>query len=176
MGNNRLQKNNRLTRGLLLGAITVGALAVPVAPAIAQPLTIPGVGGFEVPGMPPAGSIAPEAVVTHGQRAVDAAQTKIGAPYVWGATGPDTFDCSGLVQWAYRQAGVSVPRTTYDQVKGGSAVGKGDLQPGDVVLFNGAEHVGLYAGGGMVVHASTSGQPVKKAPLDSMPFFAARRY
>ncbi|WP_027500043.1 C40 family peptidase [Rhodococcus sp. UNC363MFTsu5.1] len=176
MSKHRLQKNNRLTRGMLLGAITVGAVLIPVAPAMAQPLSIPGLGNIEIPGLPPAGAISPNAVVSHGQRALDAAQTKIGAPYVWGATGPDSFDCSGLVQWAYRQAGVSVPRTTYDQINGGTPVGKGDLQPGDVVLFYGTEHVGLYAGGGMVVHAPTPGQSVKRAPLDSMPFTAARRY
>ncbi|MFF0816964.1 C40 family peptidase [Rhodococcus sp. NPDC003318] len=190
----RSSRTSRTVRGLVVAtAITAGVLALPAAPASAAPVTIPGVGTVEVPWLPPVpqGSApqspapaVPESVVpkvpaplyTHGQRALDAALSKLGAPYVWGAAGPDSFDCSGLVQWAYRQAGVSVPRTTYDQVKGGSPVGRGDLQPGDVVLFSGAEHVGLYAGDGIVVHAPTSGQPVKRAPLDSMPFFAARRY
>lgn len=166
----------RTVRGLVVAvAIAGGVLALPHTPASAAPVTIPGIGTVDVPG----GSSVPRVqtpMYTHGQQALDAALSKLGAPYVWGATGPDAFDCSGLVQWAYRQAGVSVPRTTYDQVNGGSPVGRGDLQPGDVVLFSGAQHVGLYAGDGTVVHAPTSGQPVKRAPLDSMPFFAARRY
>ncbi|WP_139277692.1 C40 family peptidase, partial [Rhodococcus marinonascens] len=125
------------------------------------------------PGPPPPAPVSP---VTHGSQALAAAKSKIGSPYVWGATGPNAFDCSGLVQWAYQQVGVSLPRTTYDQVNSGIPVERGDLQPGDVVLFNGAQHVALFEGNGMVVHASTTGQPVKEAPLDSMPFYAARRY
>ncbi|MGW0041143.1 C40 family peptidase [Rhodococcus sp. NPDC003348] len=169
------RRTSRSVRGLVVAAaIAGGVLALPAVPAAAQPITIPGVGTVEIPG--PGSAPLPAPMATNGQRALDAALSKLGSPYVWGATGPNAFDCSGLVQWAYRQAGVSVPRTTYDQVNGGSPVGRGNLQPGDVVLFNGAEHVGLYAGGGMVVHAPTTGQPVKKAPLDSMPFYAARRY
>ncbi|MFC9788678.1 C40 family peptidase [Rhodococcus sp. NPDC127528] len=181
MAKHRAKQDHRLrrsVRAIAVGAaITGGVLALPAAPAMAAPITIPGVGSFDIPGLPalPPAPGAP-IVASHGQRALDAAQTKLGAPYVWGATGPNAFDCSGLVQWAYRQAGVSLPRVTYDQVNGGSPVSKADLQPGDAVFFYGAEHVGLYAGGGMVVHAPTEGQPVKRAPLDSMPFFAARRY
>lgn len=190
MGKHSAKRNNRLRRSvrgtILAAAIAGGVMTVPAVHASAAPIAIPGVGTVDVPGLPavPAppvpqpgpGFATPAPLATHGQRALDAALTKLGSPYVWGASGPNAFDCSGLVQWAYRQAGVSVPRTTYDQVKGGSAVGRGDLQPGDVVLFYGAEHVGLYAGNGMVVHAPTEGQPVKRAPLDSMPFYAARRY
>ncbi|MDH6289454.1 C40 family peptidase [Rhodococcus opacus] len=194
MAKHRLRRGNRLqfsTGSLLIAAgVGVGAFLLPVAPAAAEPITIPGIGTFEVPGVPPVppapapnpgplpGPLpAPPALPsTHGAQALAAAESKIGSPYVWGATGPNAFDCSGLVQWAYKQAGISVPRTTYDQVNGGSPVDKGSLQPGDLVLFNGANHVGLYAGNGTVVHAPTSGQPVKQAPLDSMPFYAARRY
>jgi cell wall-associated NlpC family hydrolase len=109
-------------------------------------------------------------------RVLAAAESKIGAPYVWGATGPDSFDCSGLVQWAYAQAGVSIPRTSYDQAVGGTPVSRDDLQPGDVVLYYGGEHVGIYAGGGEIVHAPTSGESVERAPVDSMPYYLARRY
>lgn len=113
---------------------------------------------------------------TQGQQALAAAESKLGAPYVWGAAGPGSFDCSGLAQWAYMQAGVSIPRTTYDQAVGGVPVSAQDLELGDLVLFYGGEHVGLYAGNGEVVHAPASGQSVKRAPLDSMPFYRARRY
>src|SRR5690606_17875376 len=104
------------------------------------------------------------------------AQSKIGAPYVYGAAGPNAFDCSGLVQWAYQQAGLSVPRTSYEQASAGRAVSISDLLPGDVVSFYDGSHTGIYVGGGNVVHASTSSQPVKVAPLSSMPVDGARRF
>ncbi|MFD4469308.1 C40 family peptidase [Rhodococcus sp. NPDC058505] len=172
----RTTRTHRSVRHAAVAAAVVGgALLLPAVPALAAPVTIPGVGPVELPGGG-APAPAPAPMATHGTAALDAALSKLGAPYVWGATGPNSFDCSGLVQWAYRQAGVSVPRTTHDQVNAGSPVGRGDLQPGDVVLFSGAEHVGLYAGDGTVVHAPTTGQPVKKTPVDAMPFHAARRY
>ncbi|MFZ2176751.1 MAG: C40 family peptidase [Rhodococcus sp. (in: high G+C Gram-positive bacteria)] len=200
MAKHRLRRGNRLqfsTGGLLTAiGVGVGAFMLPVTPAAAEPITIPGIGTFDiprVPALPPVPNPAPLPVPnppslpgtppslpalpsTHGAQALASAESKIGSPYVWGATGPNAFDCSGLVQWAYRQVGVSVPRTTYDQVNGGMPVDKGSLQPGDLVLFYGAQHVGLYAGNGTVVHAPTTGQSVKEAPLDSMPFYAARRY
>jgi cell wall-associated NlpC family hydrolase len=113
---------------------------------------------------------------THGQVALDAAMTKLGAPYVYGAAGPNAFDCSGLVKWAYQQAGIEVPRTSYAQLAAGTPVSLDILQPGDVVLFYGGGHAGLYAGDGNVIHASTAGTPVKIAPISSMPVAGARRY
>ena len=176
-----------LRRILVAGAITAGAVILPAAPAMAAPITIPGVGTFEIPeipGMPPLPAqvpapnapapVAPQ--VTPAAKAVQAAETKIGAPYVYGASGPDSFDCSGLVQWAYKQAGVSLPRTSYDQAAAGTPVSKADLRPGDVVSFYGGSHSGIYSGNGNVIHASTSGVPVKVAPVDSMPSDGARRY
>lgn len=117
------------------------------------------------------------APTSKGQQILEAAQTKVGAPYVWGATGPDSFDCSGLTSWAYSQAGIDIPRTSQAQSSGGTQVAKGDLQPGDIVSFyGGATHVGIYAGDGQILHASTEGVPVGYAPLDSMPFNNAVRY
>ncbi|AVP69130.1 NlpC/P60 family protein [Rhodococcus hoagii] len=163
-------KNTRLTRttrGLLLGAVAAGAVMIPAAPAMAQPFTAPSWGSSSIEATPVAGS---------NQAVANAAQSKVGSPYVWGATGPSSFDCSGLVQWAYKQAGKSVPRTSYDQVGGGTSVSKANLQPGDVVAFYGAEHVGIYIGNGSVVHAPTEGENVKISPLDSMTFSGASRY
>ncbi|WP_068275973.1 NlpC/P60 family protein [Aldersonia kunmingensis] len=109
--------------------------------------------------------------------ALQAALTRTGAPYVWGATGPSAFDCSGLVQWAYRQVGKSLPRTSQAQAEAGTPVNREDLQPGDVVTFySDASHVGLYAGNGLVLHASTFGVPVGVSPMSRMPFHNARRY
>jgi peptidoglycan DL-endopeptidase CwlO len=93
--------------------------------------------------------------------AVNAALSKQGDPYVWGATGPNSFDCSGLTQWAYKQAGVSLPRSTYSQETVGTSVSQDDLQPGDLVFFYGGGHVGIYIGSGQIVHAPTEGENVK---------------
>lgn len=109
---------------------------------------------------------------------VDAARLAIGAPYRWAATGPGAFDCSGLVVWAYRQIGVHLPRTSQAQATGGQPVSRNDLEPGDVVVYYpNASHVGLYAGDGRVIHASTTGRPVAEVPIDAAgPFNRARRY
>lgn len=120
---------------------------------------------------------APAPEVSAGQKILDAAQTRVGSPYAWGATGPNSFDCSGLTSWAYQQAGISIPRTSQAQIGGGAQVAKSDLQPGDIVAFySGASHVGIYAGNGQVVHAPYSGTSVSYAPVDSMPFYGATRY
>lgn len=109
---------------------------------------------------------------------VAAVRTRIGSPYAWGATGPDRFDCSGLVVWAYAQAGISVPRTSQQQAASGVAVARADLQPGDVIAYYAnASHVALYVGGGQVIHASTYGRPVAEVPIDAAgPYRNARRY
>ena len=110
-----------------------------------------------------------------GYAALQAALSKLGSPYEYGAAGPGSFDCSGLVQWAYKQAGVSVPRTSQAQAGVGTPVAQQDLQPGDIVAFYGGGHVGIYAGNGNVVHAPDYGQPVKVAPMRYMDFTTARR-
>jgi cell wall-associated NlpC family hydrolase len=96
--------------------------------------------------------------------AVRAALTRLGCPYVWGATGPDRFDCSGLVQWAYAQAGVALPRTTYDQIHVGIPVSRSDVQPGDLV-FPHTGHVQLAIGDNLVIEAPYSGASVRISPL-----------
>nr|WP_067833588.1 C40 family peptidase [Nocardia lijiangensis] len=108
--------------------------------------------------------------------AVEAARGKIGSDYSMGATGPDAFDCSGLVQWSYEQAGVDVPRTSYAQLASGTPISQDQLEPGDVVSFYGGGHSGLYAGDGQVIHASTYGTGVVMSPMSSMPYAGARRY
>ncbi|MGJ7909143.1 NlpC/P60 family protein [Actinopolyspora sp. H202] len=94
--------------------------------------------------------------------AVNIALGKQGSPYVWGAKGPNSFDCSGLVQWSYAQAGVDLPASTRTQIDAGRAVDLDRMKPGDVVFYyDSASHNGLYIGGGEVVHAPTTGQTVK---------------
>lgn len=112
-----------------------------------------------------------------GNKALQIAMTRIGSPYVWGATGPNAFDCSGLVYWAYRQLGVTLPRSSQGMAVGGLAVPAKDIQPGDlVVYYSDASHVGLYAGNGQVLHAPTFGQTVQLAPLHHAPIKTIRRY
>jgi len=110
--------------------------------------------------------------------AVQAAISKIGADYEWGAVGPGTFDCSGLMVWAYKQAGKTLPRTSQAQLGGGTAVSRDDLKPGDLIIYYpDAHHVGMYVGEGYVVHASTFGVPVAVVPVDKGgPYHSARRY
>lgn len=112
-----------------------------------------------------------------GGEAVRAALTRIGAPYVWGATGPDQFDCSGLMVWAYQQQGKTIPRTSQAQLAGGTRVPLDQLKPGDLVgYYPGVTHVGMYIGNGQVVHAPTFGVPVQVVPLNAMPVQGAVRY
>lgn len=95
---------------------------------------------------------------------------------MWGATGPNAFDCSGLVLASYRSAGVSLPRTTYAQIGAGQRVSRSELLPGDLVFFySGITHVGLYIGDGQMIHAPNPSAPVRVAPIDEMPFAGATR-
>lgn len=122
-------------------------------------------------------SLLADLVPGSGTSALAAALTRIGDPYVWGATGPRQFDCSGLVQWAFKQVGKDVPRTSSQQARYGTPVPKDQMQPGDVIFFySDISHVGIYAGNGLMVHASTFGVPVAVAPINTTPFHSARRY
>lgn len=109
-----------------------------------------------------------------GNAIVDYAYGLIGSPYVYGATGPDVFDCSGFTSYVFRNvAGVEISRTTYTQINVGTPVSYGDLQPGDLVFTYGLDHVGIYVGGGQYIHAPQPGEGVKVSPVTS--FYAARR-
>ncbi|MFF8868909.1 C40 family peptidase [Streptomyces massasporeus] len=122
------------------------------------------------------GSGSTQAPNSRAAAAVSYAYQKLGSPYVWGATGPNAFDCSGLVQAAYRAAGVSLPRTTYSQIAAGRRVSRSELLPGDLVFFYaGISHVGIYVGNGRMIHAPNPSAPVRVAPLDEMPFAGATR-
>ncbi|WP_190028144.1 C40 family peptidase, partial [Streptomyces xanthochromogenes] len=106
-----------------------------------------------------------------GAAALAAAQTQLGKPYSYGATGMATFDCSGLTGYAYRQAGVNLPRTSQEQANAGTRIGRSELKPGDLVLFFGdLHHIGLYAGNNMVLHAPRTGTVVRYESMDNMPF------
>jgi cell wall-associated NlpC family hydrolase len=162
--------------------------AIPPAPAPAAvpapDAAPPGDGGPEVLAAAPGGDIAPpEAALptpgpgAEGMVAVQAALTRIGSPYSWGASGPSSFDCSGLVMWAFQQAGVNLPHSSQALAQGGQSVSMDQMQPGDLVTYySDASHVGIYIGDGMMVHASTYGTPVRVAPVDNAPIHNVRRY
>ncbi|MDQ1048001.1 C40 family peptidase [Streptomyces sp. V4I2] len=127
-------------------------------------------------GLTAPGSATAQAPNSRAAAAVSYAYSKLGSPYVWGATGPDAFDCSGLMQAAYRSAGISLPRTTYAQIDTGTRVSRSELLPGDLVFFYSAiSHVGMYIGNGQMVHAPNPSAPVRVAPISEMPFAGATR-
>ncbi|MYW68593.1 hypothetical protein GTY65_31620 [Streptomyces sp. SID8379] len=107
----------------------------------------------------------------YGAAALSAAASQIGKPYVRGGTGPNSYDCSGLTQWAYGQAGLQISRVTYTQVNDGTRIGMSQLKPGDLVFFNNTEHVGLYAGGGQVLHAPYPGAVVRYESMSTIGSF-----
>lgn len=112
---------------------------------------------------------------TVGIRALRVALTRQGAPYIWGAEGPATFDCSGLVMWAYRQVGVGLPRVAYDQSRVGTPVVSG-LLPGDLIaLYSPVSHIGIYVGNGLYLNAPQSGDVVKVSRVPWRDVTAIRR-
>jgi cell wall-associated NlpC family hydrolase len=135
--------------GTAAGAATAipAAAPTPVAPAAAPPSTHGGVVGV--------------------------AMQYLGTPYVWGGASPGGFDCSGLVMYAYQQVGISLPHSSYAQYGAGVPVSRDQLQPGDLVFFDGLGHVGIYVGGGSFIHAPHTGDVVK---ISSMTGWYASSY
>ncbi|MCX4481602.1 NlpC/P60 family protein [Streptomyces cellulosae] len=108
--------------------------------------------------------------------ALDFAYAQLGKPYEWGSTGPNSYDCSGLVGASWRAAGVSLPRTVKQMYDAGRKVSKSDMQPGDIIYwYNDNQHNGMYVGDGKAIHAPRTGKNIEIVPVDSMPFFAASR-
>ncbi len=112
-----------------------------------------------------------------GKKAVSLAKTKLGCAYVYGATGPNSFDCSGLTQWVYSKCGVSIPRTSSSQYSSSIKVSRDNLKKGNLVFFNtggnGVSHVGLYIGNGKFIHAANSRTGVITSSL-SEKYYASR--
>ncbi|WP_137725351.1 NlpC/P60 family protein [Prescottella subtropica] len=167
---------------MIAAALVAGSAVLVAAPAVAQPA-----GGSGSTGSASlfagSGDIAIPLPIPspRGLAALAAAQTQIGKRYVWGGNGPDVWDCSGLVQWAFRTVGISLPRTSQEMAaySGGMLVPLSVLQPGDVVTMDtdeNAGHVGIYAGGGMVFNAYGDGVPIGLTPLSDFDIHNIRRY
>lgn len=113
------------------------------------------------------------------QKVISVAKAQMGKPYRWGATGPNSFDCSGLMQYAFKNgAGISLPRVSRDQANVGKKVSKAELQPGDLVFFakgGRIHHVGMYLGNDQYIHAPQTGDVVKISKLSSRTLYTARR-
>lgn len=125
----------------------------------------------QAPTPPPVTTPPPTTGASVAARAVDAALSQVGKPYVLGATGPNSYDCSGLVQWAYKQAGASLPRTSRQQWSATTRVSESNLRPGDLIFYSnngtgsGVYHVAIYTGPGMRVHAPSPGKTVEHVKI-----------
>ena len=103
-------------------------------------------------------------IPAHGS-VVTYAKSRLGLPYVWAASGPRSFDCSGFTMWCYRQIGISLPHSSRAQINVGQRVSRANIQPGDLVFFGSPiHHVGMYVGGGMMIHSPNTGSVVKYSP------------
>src|SRR4051812_31712346 len=155
----RTSLTRRLTRPAVALLAGTGIL---LTPAVAQANTT------AAPPVATAAAVAAPTAAT--QTAVDTALAQVGKPYVWGGAGPSSYDCSGLVQYAYRAAGISLPHSSRMQSTLGTPVSVANLRPGDLVFFySPVSHVAMYIGNGQIVQASTYGQPVSVTELAHMP-------
>jgi len=151
----RADKNSKL-RGIEAEIRAINAAEEAAARAAARRNPYSGGGG--------GGSWPSPTIPAHGS-VVTYARSRLGLPYVWAAAGPRAFDCSGLTMWAYRQIGISIPHSSRAQINCGQRVSRANIQPGDLVFFGSPiHHVGMYIGGGMMIHAPHSGDVVKIAP------------
>ncbi len=150
-------------------AIASRSVARPAAPSSSAAQAAPAKPAQTAPAPPVGGS-------SKAQTAIAAAMSKLGTPYVWGGSGPSSFDCSGLTQWAYAKAGISLAHYTGAQWNQGRHVAQSELQPGDLVFFYpDHHHVGIYLGNGMMVHAPQTGDVVKVSPLAGRAYSGAVR-
>jgi cell wall-associated NlpC family hydrolase len=154
----------------------------PPLPAPLPPEGDPAIVAAPPEGIPPGdvappGDMAPPSGSPEAATVIQAALSRIGSPYSWGASGPGAFDCSGLVMWSFQQAGVALPHSSQALANGGQPVSMDQIQPGDLVTYySDASHVAIYIGDGMMVHASTYGTPVRVAPVNNAPIYNVRRY
>ena len=155
----------RLGTGLLTGA--AASLAITLAPAAPA-------GAAE--SAPASSSSAETASSQAAQTAVDSARSQVGKTYEYGGAGPGSYDCSGLTQYAYREAGIELPHSSKRQSQMGTPVARADLRPGDLVFFyEPVSHVGIYVGDGQMVDAGNEETGVSQRSVDMEGYNFARR-
>jgi cell wall-associated NlpC family hydrolase len=153
----------RFTRPALRGALALAAGAgILLTPAVAQ-------------AAPASAATAVTAQSAAAQTAVNTAMAQLGDPYAWAGAGPNSFDCSGLTQFAWKAAGVALPHSAAAQAGLGTPVSRANLLPGDLVFFYGTGHVGIYIGNNQVVHAPTAGDVVKVTNVDAFHGYSSAR-
>ena len=149
----------RLGRKSLVAAVAGAGVALTPLPAMASAPAPTAQQSASYPAAPTAAA----------QKAVDTAMDQRGKPYEYGAAGPDSYDCSGLTQYAWAAAGVSLPHSSSQQSRMGTPVARDQLQPGDLVFFySPVSHVGIYIGNNQVVHAPEQGDVVKVSDIDAI--------
>ncbi|SEP19288.1 C40 family peptidase [Trujillonella endophytica] len=162
------RRTSRTARGAVIALVAGAGIALTPTTALAVPAAVPAA----VPTAVPSSVLSVVAPTPAAQRAVATALAQVGKPYVWGGGGPNSFDCSGLTQFAYASAGISLPHSSRMQSRMGTPVGLWSLQPGDLLFYySPVSHVAMYIGDGMMVHASTPGRPVSVVWAGSMPGF-----
>ncbi|HVE45332.1 MAG TPA: C40 family peptidase [Acidimicrobiales bacterium] len=161
--------------------LAVSCLAVLLAFVLGLPLLVVA-GARAKPAEPASLTVPAGGTDARAEVVLGAARSALGTPYVWGGASPSAgFDCSGLVQWAYRQAGINLPRTTAEQIRSGVAIDRAELRPGDLVFSRGGRpvhdfgHVGIYVGDNKIIIAPHSGEVVSLRPLRPGTVQAARR-
>jgi cell wall-associated NlpC family hydrolase len=152
----RQQQKQQASQALASKQATLASLTAPVQQAVASASI--GAGGTT-------SAVYTGTTSTQAGQAVAFAYAQLGKPYQWGATGPGSYDCSGLVQAAWAAAGVSIPRTTYDQWASLPHVPTSSMAPGDLILFSGQSHVAIYVGNGQIIDAPNSGSFVERVTL-----------
>ena len=155
-------------RSLTVAALAAAVLASGAAPAFAHPPQP--AGRAEVAASSGGPERVHQALPTRTvEKAIRAAESQEGTPYGWGGTGPDAFDCSGLVQWSFKQAGVSLPRIAHDQVQEGTKVSYSNARRGDILYWSDggyAYHVAIYLGGDRMIDAPHSGDHVRERDVN----------
>jgi cell wall-associated NlpC family hydrolase len=149
----RRQQKQQASQALASKQATLASLTAPVQQAVASASI--GAGGTT-------SAVYTGTTSTQAGQAVAFAYAQLGKPYQWGATGPGAYDCSGLVQAAWAAAGVSIPRTTYDQWASLPHVPTSSMAPGDLILLSGQSHVAMYVGNGYIIDAPNSGSFVER--------------
>jgi cell wall-associated NlpC family hydrolase len=151
-------------RRLLVSLLAFVAMVAGTARGMGEPAHAVAL-GHPKPGHRPPRRVKPKPKPSLGQRVAKIALREVGVPYRWGGESPSGFDCSGLVRWSYLRIGIDLPHSSYALSAIGRRVSPGHMKPGDVLLFDGLGHVGLYIGGGLMVHAPYSGRDVEVVRL-----------